>query len=74
MNELVMLCGFPIHSTRFLASISTLNGTKSTPKLPNTFLVVIERHADPFGDVGRENRGDFIRIFLCYDDNAQFGA
>ncbi len=73
MNELVMLCGFPIHSTRFLASISTLNGTKSTPKLPNTF-VVIECHTDSFGDVGRENRGDFFEIFLCYDDNAQFGA
>ena len=71
MNELVILCGFPIHSTRFLASISTLNGTKSTAEY---FFVVIERHADPFGDVGRENRGDFIRIFLCYDDNAQFGA
>ena len=74
MNELVMLCGFPIHSTRFLASISTLNGTKSTPKTAEYFFVVIECHTDSFGDVGRENRGDFFGIFLCYDDNAQFGA
>ena len=38
------------------------------------FFVVIECHTDSFGDVGRENRGDFFGIFLCYDDNAQFGA